>query len=51
MRVVDVVTIRVAPEGLVLGGENAGHAGRRRDGVDDGRAVPAVLAHRIERGQ
>ncbi len=48
MRVVDIVAVRVAPERVVVARENAGHPGRRGDGMDDGRGVPVWVAHRIE---
>lgn len=47
VRMVHVLTIRVAPEGVVVGGENARHAGGRRHGMNDG-TVPVGLAHRVE---
>lgn len=47
VRVVDFLAVRVAPKGVVVGREDARHAGGRRHGMNDG-AVPIGLAHRVE---
>lgn len=48
VRVVDIVAVGVVSEAVVIPGEDAGHAGRGGDRMDDGRAAPIRVAHRIE---
>jgi hypothetical protein len=48
VRLVDIVAIGVVAEAVVVPSEDAGHAGRGGDWMDDSRAVPIRVAHRIE---